>query len=212
MQLLPSSLEYMIRETYNWFAHSAKRQSEYNSVYQAINDGGCQLKLISPSSTRWLVIADCIERILDQEDALKLHFSLASGKEEHGYAARILNEMYSDKSNSMYMHFLRPVLMEIKNVNKCFQLETGDSLRVFRDLDRLYMSTLRRIVKPSVLRMNTDSRLRELDLKSSSLYLSHQDTDLGYSFQQNLEASTLAPEVKETISSRCLAFLTEVLA
>jgi hypothetical protein len=60
--------------------------------------------------------------------------------------------------------------------------------------------------------MNTDSRLRELDLKSSSLYLSHQDTDLGYSFQQHLEASTLAPEVKETISSRCLAFLTEVLA
>ena len=74
------------------------------------------------------------------------------------------------------------------------------------------MSTLRRIVKPSVLRMNTDSHLRELDLKSSSLYLSHQDTDLGYSFQQHLEASTLAPEVKETISSRCLDFLKEVLA
>lgn len=210
MQLLPSNLEYMIRETYNWFAHSAKRQSDYNSIYRAINDGGCPLKLISPSSTRWLVIADCIERILDQEDALKLHFSLASGA-EHCYAARILNDMYSDKSNSMYMHFLRPVLIEIKTVNKYFQLETGDSLGVFRDLDRLYMSTLRRIVKPSVLRMNNDSRLRELDLKSSSLYLSHQDADLGYDFQRQLEASTLAPEVKERILSRCFDFLKEVL-
>ena len=210
MQLLPSNLDYMIRETYNWFAHSAKRQSDYSSVYKTINDGGCPLKFISPSSTRWLVISDCIERILEQEDALKLHFSLVSSA-EHCYAARLLNEMYSDKSNSLYMHFLRPVLMEIKTVNKYFQLETGDTLGVFRDLDRLYMSTLRRIVKPSVLRMNNDSRLRELDLKSSSLYLSHQDADLGSSFQQQLDASTLAPELKDRISARCFDILKEVL-
>ena len=149
MQLLPSNLEYMIRETYNWFAHSAKCQNDYNSVYKAINDSGCPLKFISPSSTRWLVISDCIERILDQEDVLKLHFGLVSSA-AHCYAARLLNEMYSDISNSLYMHFLRPVLIEIKTVNKYFQLETGDTLGVFRDLDRLYMLTLRRVVKPSV--------------------------------------------------------------
>ena len=156
MQLLPSNLDFMIRETYNWFAHSVKRQSDYNSVYKAINDGGCPLKLISPSSTRWLVISGCIERILEQEDALKLHFSLVSSA-EHWYSPRLLNEMYSDKSNSLCMHFLRLVLMEVKTVNKYFQLETGDTLGVFRDLDRLYMSTLRRVVKPSVLRMNDES-------------------------------------------------------
>lgn len=53
----------------------------------------------------------CTERILDQEDALKLHFSLQSDS-EHCYSARILNEMYSDKSNILYMHFLQPVLKE----------------------------------------------------------------------------------------------------
>ena len=145
------------------------------------------------------MISDCIERILDQEDVLKLHFSLVSSA-EHCYAAGLLSEMYSDTSNSLYMHFLWTVLMEIKTVNKYFQLETGDTLGVFRNLDRLYMSTLRRVVKPSVLRMN-DSGLRELDLKSSSLYLSHQDADLGSSFQQQLEASTLAPELKEKITA-----------
>ncbi|KAE8293881.1 SCAN domain-containing protein 3 [Larimichthys crocea] len=77
MQLLPSNVEYMIRETYNWFAHSAKRQSDYNSVYKTINDGHCPLKFISPSSTRWLVMSDCIEH----EDALKLHFGLVSSAE-----------------------------------------------------------------------------------------------------------------------------------
>ncbi|KAI2651617.1 Xenoxin-2 [Labeo rohita] len=65
---------------------------------------------------------------------------------------------------------------------------------------------VRRVVKPSV------KRLRELELKSHSIYLSHQDADLGTTFQQLLEASPLAPEQKETISARCLAFLKEVLA
>lgn len=32
IQPLPTNLDYMIRETYNWFPHSAKRQSDYNSL------------------------------------------------------------------------------------------------------------------------------------------------------------------------------------
>ena len=89
MQLLPCNLEYMIRETYNWLAKTAKCQSDYNSVYKAISDGGCPLKFTSPNSSRWLVISGCIERILEHEDALKLHFSLVSSA-EHCHAARLL--------------------------------------------------------------------------------------------------------------------------
>ena len=105
------------------------------------------------------MISDSIERILEQEDALRLHFSLVSSA-EHCYEARFVDEMYSDKSNRLYMHFLRPLLMEIETVNKYFQLETGDTLGVFRDHDRLYM-TLRRVVKPSALRMNNDSHISD---------------------------------------------------
>ena len=105
----------------------------------------------------------------------------------------------------------RPVLMEIKTVNKYFQLETGDTPGVFRGLYRQYKSKMRRVVKPSMLRMNNHGRLRELDLKSSNLYCSYQGTDLGSSFQQQLEASTLALELKDTISACCFDFLKEVL-
>ncbi len=87
------------------------------------------MKLISPSLlfTRWLVMADCIDRIVDQKAALTLHFNIASSS-EHCYTARLLKEMYDDKTNLLYMYFLQPVLMEIKTVNKCFQLETGNTL------------------------------------------------------------------------------------
>ncbi|KAA0714107.1 hypothetical protein E1301_Tti022795 [Triplophysa tibetana] len=208
MQLLPSNIEYMVRETYNWFVHSAKRQYEYKNIYETINNGGCPLKLISPSCTGWLVMADCINRIVDQKDALTLHFNMASST-EHCYTARLLKEMYNDKTNLLYMYFLQPVLMEIKAVNKCFQLETGNSLGVFRDLERLYMTTVRRILKPIVLRNH--KQLRELDLTQSGIFLSPLDADLGTTFMDKLEESRLAPDMKERISSRCMDFLKELV-
>ena len=87
LEIMPSVLEFLIRESYNWFAHSAQRQSEYKNVLELVgfeninveNDednsenagatasvGRRPMKLISPSTTRWLVMADCVERILIQ--------------------------------------------------------------------------------------------------------------------------------------------------
>lgn len=171
----------MSRETYNCFAHSSKHQNDYRTLYETVNNGGCPLKMFSPSSTRWLVTAYCIDRILDQGDAVALHFSVAASS-EHCYAVRLLSEMYKDKTNSLCLHFLCLLLLEIKAVNKCFQLETGDSLAVFRDLNRLYMSTLRCIIKPSVFRMNNEQQLGYIleDFRSKSL--SPKDADLGTTF------------------------------
>ncbi|KAA0711810.1 hypothetical protein E1301_Tti022041 [Triplophysa tibetana] len=106
-------------------------------------------------------------------------------------------------------HNTQPVLMEIKAVNKCFQLETGNSLGVFRDLERLYMTTVRRILKPSVSRNH--KQLRELDLIQSGIFLSPLDADLGTTFMDKLEESRLAPDMKERISSCCMDFLKELV-
>ena len=84
---MPASLDFLIKESYNWFAHSAQRQTEFKGVLELVgfdninvitdegedeNDdqgatavvGKRSLKLISPSTTRWLVMADCVEHIL----------------------------------------------------------------------------------------------------------------------------------------------------
>ena len=87
---MPASLDFLIKESYNWFAHSAQRQSEFKGILELVgfdninvvtdegddeNDdqvftgatavvGKKSLKLISPSTTRWLVMADCVEHIL----------------------------------------------------------------------------------------------------------------------------------------------------
>jgi len=90
---MPSNIEYMVRVTFNWFAHSFQRLSAYQEIAQLIgfsndmggdgdeeelaNERSKPLKLISPSETHWLVVADCVERILSQYDALLAHFSVA---------------------------------------------------------------------------------------------------------------------------------------
>lgn len=38
-QTLPRNIEFLIRETYNWFSHSPKRCDEYKEIYETINCG-----------------------------------------------------------------------------------------------------------------------------------------------------------------------------
>ena len=89
--ILPAQLDWLLRESYNWFAHSAQRQQEYKTVLDMVGfdnivilddneeNGDVQqgagasvavkrppMQLISPSTTRWLVMADCVERVLKQ--------------------------------------------------------------------------------------------------------------------------------------------------
>uniref|UniRef100_H3ADB6 DUF4371 domain-containing protein n=1 Tax=Latimeria chalumnae TaxID=7897 RepID=H3ADB6_LATCH len=196
MQSLPSNFKFMIKETYNWFVYSAKCQAEYREVCQTL-DGNSPLKMISPSCTRWLVMADCVEQILEQFDALKLHFSTAA----------LLNETYSDETNFLYLIFLKPILQEIKTVNKTFQLALGDTLEIFHDLHRLYMSTLKRLVKPSVLGTNNEKQLLSLDLQTFSIYLAQEDIDLGITSHQKMEESKLSIVAKDIIIKRCTNFI-----
>ncbi|XP_045489241.1 zinc finger protein 862-like, partial [Pieris rapae] len=73
---LPRNIEFLIRETYNWFSHSTKRQLEYKKVFELINCGETPLKVLRACDTRWLSIEPAIVRILSQWDELKLHFFL----------------------------------------------------------------------------------------------------------------------------------------
>ena len=84
IKVLPSDVIKIVTESYNWFAHSIKRQTEYKEILELVgfalidailhddedfvDENGTRppLRLISTSITRWLAIADCIERLLQQ--------------------------------------------------------------------------------------------------------------------------------------------------
>lgn len=152
MEAMSASLEFIIKETGNYFAHSSTGQAAYKSfIYcesSAAHEKDEPLKILSPSGTRWLVIADCIERILYQYDALKEHHLSVS---EKTYSVRLLKEMYLHERNCTYILFLDPKLAELRRINKLFQGEDVDPL------GKLEKHLLGRILMPCLLRQHNET-------------------------------------------------------
>ena len=93
LSVLPRHIEHQVKETYNWFTNSTMRQKKFQAIYSTINVGEAPLKILKLSDTRWLSIAPCVQRILDQYDELKLHFQV---EKETCYGADILFKMFND--------------------------------------------------------------------------------------------------------------------
>ena len=70
---IPSNVEFLIRESYNWFCHSSNRQAAYREILELVGFSKCPdlleeidtpdgpqqfLKLISPCTTRFFMFAD----------------------------------------------------------------------------------------------------------------------------------------------------------
>lgn len=92
---LPRNVEFLIKETYNWFAQSSIRQLSYAQVYSTINDGEAPLKILKVADTRWLSIEPAVKRILDQWLELQTHFQITRLK-ENCYTADLLHSMYKE--------------------------------------------------------------------------------------------------------------------
>ena len=147
---MPQNIDYLVHQTYNWFSFSTARQTAYQQIFAAINNGATPLKIIAPSGTRWLSMYQCVNRILTQWDELKLHFQVAKNR-ERCYNAELLYQMYNDPVNKLYLQFLHPVLAEFNKINKVCQSESASCLKLFNDLDFFANNLLRRTVKQSAI-------------------------------------------------------------
>lgn len=64
-EALPRYIDFLIKETFNWFSHSNLRQSQYKDLFKAINNGHNPLKIVRVCGTRWLSIETAVFRILE---------------------------------------------------------------------------------------------------------------------------------------------------
>ncbi|KAL0830065.1 hypothetical protein ABMA28_003522 [Loxostege sticticalis] len=111
-QTIPKHIEFLIRETYKWFALSAKRQKEYAEIYNLINCGKQPLKILKLCDTRWLSIEPAVARILNQWEELKVHFELTKDK---CYTSDVLSRENTDpvKLLSSLMNLFRSVVTRV---------------------------------------------------------------------------------------------------
>lgn len=194
---LPRNVEFLVEETYNWFAHSSIRQLNYSQLYSTINDGEEPLKILRVAETRWLSIEPAVNRILDQWLSLKTHFEISRLK-ENCYNAEMLYSMYCDRNNFVFLTFLHPILNLVQKTNKNFESKTADSTKLLSDVKWLYSTVVNKVILPTA-RIN----IFENDIEN------HLDPSpaLGFAFESACQEHAICGQDKAVLKSRCVAFL-----
>ena len=201
---MPAHLNFMVRESYNWFSYSPKRLLQYRELHKCIMDE-VPLKLRQVSATRWMSRYECIGRIIDQWDALKLCFQMASS-DEKCYTARQLFSMFEDDKNYLYLIFLEGTLKDFSRINKLFELADADVVRLGTDLMNFY-SLLQRIVVPSKLEKVNRRDLFSYNFKND--LMPESCAHLGYAFISNAERLKIPQQDVAEVKKRCFTFLVE---
>jgi len=154
-KVLPRHLDFMVRETHTWFSVSTKRQIEYAKIYRILEDK-VPKKIVSLSNTRWLVSLQAVKVILDQWDALQLHFKITESNNKRCYTASLLHSMFSTPENKLYLTFLNTRLQSIIGLNRLFQSDSVDPVKLFKDLNDTIYSLLQIYTRrPVAIRKNT---------------------------------------------------------
>lgn len=120
---MPADLEFLVRESRNWFAKSPLRRLQYRDLYAAVNNGKMPVTLVQLVRTRWLAWAKAIEVVINQWLELKQHFinhCLIPDPSEKSVIGRKLKDCFSDP-NYLCLLFLKPITLELNTVNLKFQ-------------------------------------------------------------------------------------------
>ncbi|KAJ2954875.1 hypothetical protein O0L34_g3196 [Tuta absoluta] len=214
-EVLPSSLEFLIRESRNWFSHSALRKTEYKEIYQTINADKTPPALVQLSETRWLAWSGAVTSTLEQWSELKLLFDMAATR-ERCYTARTLANMYSDPHNQLYLTFLKPVLREVTSINMAFQATNADFGKLYSDLRLMVLGLATKVIRPEVMKESRPGVIRHSELQYIQDALNNPDSllpadriDCGEAFKAL--SSTITGADIGYVKNRCGEFLRSLL-
>lgn len=142
-----------------------------------------------------------VTRILNQWHELKTHFGIAA-MQEKCKTAKILYESFCDTKIHLYLLFLKPILQDMQNVNKCFQSNSVNATKLLNDLVFAIRSLRDKIIPPN----------NEIDIINDD-FEEHVKTDLylGYEFEQELKAVNIEAIEEKEIRECCASFVVELV-
>jgi len=145
--------------------------------------------------------------ILDQWDALKLHFQLAAST-ERCYTAQQLCDMFSDICNKLYVLCMRKVLTEVNKMNKAFQAANADVTKLTTDLLQLYACLMQLVVIPAILEKLPTNSLDSFAFREHLMPISC--VHFGFEFENACGTASLPTDQLLSIRERCRNFVVEL--
>nr|XP_027212475.1 uncharacterized protein LOC113805630 [Penaeus vannamei] len=194
---LPRTCEELVRNVYTFFCHSAKRKYEFKE-YQVFC-GVKPHKILHPCATRWLSLAQAVERLLEQWQPLKLYFNGIRLVEKLSSIDRICEAM-DNEAVYCYLKILNYMLPHLNRVTLVFQAK-GPTLHLAHDiLTNSYLKLLNYFCQPTALQK---MKLNEIDPADQTIHLPINQIYLGEDvhslFQApNYENHKLVMEIKTT--------------
>lgn len=92
-EVFSDEVDFLLRETYNWFKYSSLRLSKYKEIYNLINVDSNFSKFVQLSKTRWLSRYRAVEIFLSNYLELQTFFELNADK-ERCHTAKLLCEEF----------------------------------------------------------------------------------------------------------------------
>lgn len=138
---LPRTPEDMMSTITLQFAHSAKRQAEFQKFQFFANVE--PHKILKQSQTRWLSLHSCIQRLIEQWDALILYFQSVAGTDN---LIACISKNFKPATKSiwqLYFHFLTFVLPKFTELNLMFQSSKMSLHCLSRGLATIYRDILK---------------------------------------------------------------------
>ena len=168
---IPFNIDEILIDVYYYFEHSSKRLAALETFQEEVTNQ----KLLKHVATRWLSVRRCLDRLLDNWDALKQFFREETSKASTSSAKSRqdrLKTFFSSPTNKLYCLFLQHALEPFDTKNQLLQSEIPQIHTLRRSLHELMYDLLVRFVKPVVMadkiRINGVSRPRtvlEIDFK-----------------------------------------------
>ncbi|KAI8117673.1 SCAN domain-containing protein 3 [Lucilia cuprina] len=140
---LPSEVETLTRNIYNYLSNSPKRFDQFQAIQELLEIK--PKKILHPCQTRWLYLEAVVVRILNLFEPLKIYFSFAANVDDIDNAKNILDDL--NDSNQIYLSFLKYILEIVNKINKVFQSESTEIHTLYNQIERLVKIILSNFIK-----------------------------------------------------------------
>ncbi|XP_022160408.1 uncharacterized protein LOC111026609 [Myzus persicae] len=169
---IPSNIEILLQNISSYFSRSPKRQSVLKELQRYLNES--QLKILSPSQTRWLALDKCVERVLSQWRILNDLFRLAY-VEEKNPAANVIYQELQNPYTKAYLCFLHFILPVFNTFNALFQSEKPLVFILYEESVRFLRIMCSKFLKAECYKNDEFDKF-----KNPSMILPNNDIEIGH--------------------------------
>ena len=179
-KVMPKELEELTSDVWYYFHRSAKRIRMFEQFQQFVETK--PHKLLKSSQTRWLSLEACVNRLIEQYDALLSYFR---STEEDSATVRRISAVLEKPLTKAYLLFLSNALPVINYFNKCMQQE-APLLHIFiEEVESLVRKLLLRFMDASYI--GSLPALSGVCIDNEEKYLPLDEVFVGHSTLSYLE-------------------------